>query len=201
MKYGKLTFIKEQYRKKYSNRAVTKFAMFRCDCGNEKVINLSNVRRGLVKSCGCITKTRNGMSKTKLYQCYQHIKHRCYNPNDINYKNYGGRGILMFETWRDDFGSFYTWALNNGYKDGLTIDRVDVNGNYEPSNCKWSTMKEQQNNRTNNRIVEFKGVKKTITAWAEQYGMSYRNLHYRLKSGYTIQEALETKGRLPRSIR
>lgn len=191
MKYGKLTFIKEEYRKKYSNGAVTKFAMFRCDCGTDKVINLSNVRRGLVKSCGCIVATQKGLSKTSLYKCYKHIRHRCLNPKDVNYKNYGLRGITICQEWLDDFSAFYAWATKNGYKEGLTIDRIDVNGNYEPSNCKWSTMKEQQNNRTNNRIIEFKGEKKTITAWAEQYGMSYRNLHYRLKNGYSIKDALE----------
>lgn len=120
---------------------------------------------------------------------------------DVNYANYGGRGITICNDWINDFNSFQAWALANGYKETLTLDRIDVNGNYEPNNCRWSTMKIQQNNRTNNRVIEFNGQRKTITQWAEEYGMSYRNLYYRLSNGYTIKDALEKQGRLSRCKR
>ena len=87
--------------------------------------------------------------------------------------------------------SFYNWSMANGYANDLTIDRIDVNGNYEPSNCRWVNMAVQQNNRSNNRILEYKGQKKTITEWAKYCGLSYRNLYYRLNNGYTIEEAIE----------
>lgn len=190
-KYGKLTIIGLDHQKTYANGSVVNFVKCKCDCGNEKIINYSNIKRGLVKSCGCITKTANGMSKTRIYQIYRHLKNRCYSQKDINYKNYGGRGIKVCQEWKDNFMNFYNWAINNGYQENLTIDRIDVNGNYEPNNCRWVNMRTQQNNRTNNRILEYKGQKKTITEWANYCGLSYRNLHYRLNNGYTIEQAIE----------
>lgn len=190
-KYGKLTIIGLDNQKTYSNGYVVDFVRCRCDCGNEKVINYDNIKRGLVKSCGCISKTANGMSKTRLYQTYRHLINRCYCEKDINYKNYGGRGITVCQEWQNDFMNFYNWAMTNGYTDKLTIDRIDVNGNYCPKNCRWVNMKTQQNNRSNNRILEYKGQKKTITEWANYCGLSYRNLYYRLKNGYTIEQAIE----------
>lgn len=190
-KYGKLTIIGLDHQKTYSNGYVVDFVRCRCDCGNEKVINYDNIKRGLVKSCGCITKTANRLSKTRLYQTYRHLINRCYCKKDINYKNYGGRGITVCQEWQNDFMNFYNWAMANGYTDKLTIDRIDVNGNYEPTNCRWVTMKIQQNNRSNNRILEYKGQKKTITEWANYCGLSYRNLYYRLNNGYTVEQAIE----------
>ena len=190
-KYGKLTILKEDHKKKYKNGTIFSYVLCRCDCGKEKVINYNNIKRGLVKSCGCLTKTKNGLSGTRIGKCYHGIMQRCYNKKDINYKNYGGRGIKMCKEWVDNFMSFYNWAKKSGYKDGLTIDRINPNGDYCPENCRWATIKEQQNNRTNNRILEYKGQKRTITAWANFCGLSYRNLHYRLKNGYSIEEAIE----------
>lgn len=190
-KYGKLTIICIDHQKTYSNGYTVDFVKCKCDCGNEKVINYNNLKRGLVKSCGCITRTANGLSKTRLYKIYRHLINRCNYKKDINYKNYGGRGITVYQDWQDDFMNFYNWALENGYQDNLTIDRIDVNGNYEPTNCRWVTMKIQQNNRSNNRILEYKGQKKTITEWANYCGLSYRNLYYRLNNGYTVEQAIE----------
>lgn len=190
MKYGKLTVLGVEYSKKYKNGTIIDFVKCKCDCGNEKIINFNNLKRGLVKSCGCIVKTAHGLSKTRLYQTYRHLINRCYRVNDINYKNYGGRNIIVCTEWKNDFIIFYNWAISNGYKDNLTIDRIDVNGNYEPKNCRWVTMKEQENNRTNNRFITYKNETHTITEWAEKYNITYRNLYYRLKNGYSIEEAL-----------
>ena len=185
-KYGHLTILKfVGYRNGH------RYAECQCDCGNKKIICYSNIKRGLTKSCGCKVKTANGLSKTRLYQIYKHIKHRCFDKKDIGYKNYGGRGITMCDTWAKDYMAFYSWAISTGYNDNLTIDRINSNGNYCPENCRWATMQEQQNNRTNNRVLEYKGQKKTITAWAKFCGLSYRNLHYRLKNGYSIEQAIE----------
>ena len=131
------------------------------------------------------------MSKTRIYQIYRHLINRCYREKDISYKNYGNKGIIVCDEWKNDFMSFYNWSMANGYANDLTIDRIDVNGNYEPSNCRWVNMEVQQNNRSNNRILEYKGQKKTITEWAKYCGLSYRNLYYRLNNGYTIEEAIE----------
>ena len=125
---------------------------------------------------------------------------RCYRVADISYKNYGGRGITVCKEWKNDFMAFYNWSISNGYKEGLTIDRINTNGNYEPSNCRWVSMKVQQNNRSNNRILEYKGQKKTITEWARICGLSYRNLHYRLKNGYSIEQAIEKPKRCLKKV-
>ena len=108
------------------------------------------------------------------------MKQRCYNENGERYKDYGGRGIRVCQEWLDGFINFYNWAMANGYRDNLTLDRKDANGNYEPSNCRWVTYKEQANNRRNNIVLSYKGEKKTLGEWAEEVGMEYDTLHARI---------------------
>lgn len=126
---------------------------FRCDCGKEKTVLKYNVTSGKSTNCGCMQyisrkgNIKHGKRHTRLYNIYCGMKERCYNQKSSNYSYYGGRGITICNEWNDDFMSFYNWAMVNGYDDGLSIDRIDVNGNYEPSNCRWVTMKEQSNNR------------------------------------------------------
>jgi hypothetical protein len=99
------------------------------------------------------------------------MKKRCYNPRDKRFVNYGGRGITVCDEWKDDFGAFQKWATDNGYKENLTIDRVNVNGNYCPENCRWATMTQQQRNTTRNRFITAFGETKTMAEWAEQSGI------------------------------
>lgn len=126
---------------------------FRCDCGKEKTVLKYNVTSGKSTNCGCMQyvnrkgNIKHGKRHTRLYNIYCGMKERCYNQKSSNYSYYGGRGVKICNEWNDDFMSFYNWAMVNGYDDGLSIDRIDVNGNYEPSNCRWVTMKEQSNNR------------------------------------------------------
>jgi len=130
--------------------------------------------------------------KSRLYHIWEDMKNRCYNPKNRRFKDYGGRGITVCQEWKDDYKCFYDWAMAHGYADDLTIDRDDVNGNYEPGNCKWATQKEQGNNRTNNRIIEYNGDSKTLTEWADFFGFEIHVIKNRLKRNWTVERAFTT---------
>ncbi len=125
-----------------------------CDCGNNIVVSGNNLRKGQTKSCGCIAKELNktksithGDSYTKLYHVWSQMIQRCTNPKQKKYPIYGGRGITVCEEWKRSYTAFRDWAIMAGYVEGLSIDRIDVNGNYEPSNCRWATRSEQEANK------------------------------------------------------
>ena len=152
-----------------------------CDCGNVKVIRADALVSGCTVSCGCkkreqdrLNLTANHshkMSGTRLYNIWSGLKGRCNNPNDPRYDRYGGRGISVCDEWNTSFQSFYDWAINNGYSDDLTIDRIDNDGNYEPTKCKWSTNKEQCNNRVTNINIKIGNTTKTLTEWCEIFNV------------------------------
>lgn len=161
-----------------------------CDCGNTKVVSSNNLRRGLIISCGCYhdenikhINVTHGHSKTRLYKIWQGIKRRCYNSNEIRFKNYGGKGIKMAKEWKDNFTIFEEWALNNGYEDNLTIDRIDLSKDYEPNNCRWTTIEQQANNKSNNVFIEINGESHTLGEWAKIAGISYKTICTRYYRG------------------
>lgn len=150
IRFGRLTVIS------YGGKIGTNAAWIcKCDCGNiTKPIYGSSLRCGRTKSCGCIHReglihrnTTHGKYSSKLYGVWNCMKQRCNNPKNNRFHDYGGRGITVCNEWKDDFQAFHDWAMSNGYAEGLSIDRIDVNGNYEPSNCRWVTMLEQRHNR------------------------------------------------------
>lgn len=159
-RFGHLTVICET-EKPIHVKDQHKWFLCKCDCGNEKAISRSSIGFS-VTSCGCMknaSKPRThgfASHKTydKLYHTWTSIKYRCNNPKCKDYKNYGGRGIKMCDEWANDFLTFRTWCLENGFASDLTIDRIDVNGNYEPSNCRWVTVAEQNRNKTTTKRKE-----------------------------------------------
>lgn len=117
---------------------------------------------------------------------------RCNNLNQSEYKNYGGRGITVCDEWLHDFQAFYDWAMANGYDDSLTIDRIDNDGNYSPSNCRWATRKEQANNKSNNVLLAYCGITKTVAEWSEIQKIPARVINWRIKHKWSVEKALKT---------
>lgn len=189
-KYGRLTAIKFNHQDKNAN----KYWLFRCSCGNEKVILVVSVKNGNTRSCGCLRKERataHGMAGTRTYDIWAGMKERCNNKQKKEYKHYGGRGIKVCNHWN---------KFENFYKDmgkapeHMSIDRINNNGNYEPNNCRWATGIEQANNRRSNHLLTYKGKTQTITQWAGEIGINKITLSGRINSlNWTVERALTTK--------
>ena len=171
-----------------------------CDCGNKKVIIGKNITNGKSLSCGCIQRelliknfTKHGASskKERLYVIWKNMKSRCFNSSNPSYDRYGGRGITVCEDWKNNYISFRDWAINNGYKDDLTIDRIDNNGNYEPTNCRWATIKEQSRNRNTNVFVEYNGKIFVVKDFAKIIGIDRHTLSKKINEGVSVEEIIK----------
>jgi hypothetical protein len=199
-KFGRLTVLKldESIVNKKHKRYVCK-----CDCGNTKSITAEHLKDGHIKSCGCFKlekclsnipntywQKKHGMSMHKLFDIYSGMKQRCYNKNNHAYKNYGGRGIKVCDEWVNNSKMFFEWALSSGYSNSLSIDRIDNDGNYEPSNCRWSSHKFQTRNRRITWNATIDSVTKPIAEWCEIYGLNYGTFNSRYRKGESVEQAL-----------
>lgn len=201
-RFGKLVAI-EPHHQDINN---TWFWSCKCDCGNEKIVNGITLRKGECKSCGCLrfsilsilqlqgTSTIDFSEEDSLtlYKIFQGMKYRCYSPGDGSYKDYGKRGITICKEWLEDPNNFIKWSLNNNYKKGLQIDRIDNDGPYSPENCRWVTHKENCNNTRRNKYITFEGETITLSQWADKVNISRKVILWRLNHGWTIEKALTT---------
>lgn len=196
-KFHRLTVIKRLENKIYKNGSQKARWLCKCECGKESIVASESLTGNHIKSCGCLkletlkkVNTKHGGKHTRLYRTWIGIKTRCYNKNEYSYKDYGGRGIIVCDEWVNDFQAFHDWAIENGYDDNLTIDRIDVNGNYEPINCRWADKNTQMNNTTRSHYLEYNGETHTIAEWSKIKGLKYSTFFYRIKRGWSIEKAL-----------
>lgn len=165
-----------------------------CECGNITYAVGSDLKNGKVKSCGCIQK-KHGLSKHRLYGIFGMMKERCFNPNNISYPHYGAKGITIYKEWLEDFSSFYNWSINNGYREGLEIDRINSQHSYNPDNCRWVTHSVQSRNqklRKDNKSG-YRGVKwnKTVNKWNVTIDVNKKRIDLGLYND--IKEAAEVR--------
>ena len=212
LRFGRLTVVSYSHKtKRKTRKGFDHYYNCKCDCDNNCLVERSSLKFGNTKSCGCVkteklikrnseTARYNGESRSKyarLLRIHRSMCRRCYNESDESYMHYGGRGIKVCDEWLNDYFSFRNWSINNGYSDNLSIDRIDVNGNYEPSNCRWATDKEQGNNKRNNKMIEYKGEVKTLSEWCDELDIEYFRTKARLNTCHmTPEQAFE----LPKQI-
>ncbi len=190
-KFGRLTVIKEAEKIDSNARWVCL-----CECGNTVIAITAKLKNGHVKSCGCyrrdipsLRKKTHGETKTRLYQTWCHMKQRCYYKKTLNFERWGGRGITVCPQWKNSYEAFRDWALSNGYKDGLSIDRIDNDKGYSPDNCRFATRIEQCRNKSTNFF--YKG--KTLAQWSEETGISQKLISYRKnKAKWDMEKVLHT---------
>lgn len=196
-KYGLLTVVEELMRVKRQ-----RMVLVQCDCSNRTMVSLSNLESGNTKSCGCLAKKivselskKHGLSGHLLYGVWGNIKTRCYNKNLEIYTDYGGRGIKMCDEWHYDFVCFYNWCISNGWQKGLSVERINNDGNYEPGNCKMGTPPMQNRNKRNNIYLEYEGKSMCVADWAKELGIGLTTITQRLNMNLDIDQVLY-KGRL-----
>lgn len=194
-RFGRLTVINFSF-----NKSRKSYWKCKCDCGNIKIVEEYKLKSGHTKSCGCLSKEnlkklmknsiKHNLTDTRIYRTWQNMKNRCYNKKVKSYKNYGGRGIKVCEEWKNNFMSFYNWAINNGYKEDLTIDRINNNGNYEPNNCRWITKEEQANNKRNNHFLTYQNQTLTINQWSKKLNIPRETIKTRINNNLEINKIL-----------
>lgn len=204
-KYGRLTVISEAEYHKSVGGSKKRMVLCQCECGNIKPVLVSSLISGSTKSCGCLLKEvskakqiKHGDGHSRLNCVWTNMKQRCYNPKRSDFEKYGQRGITVCDEWKNNYAAFRDWAIANGYdpkakRGQCTIERIDVNGNYEPSNCRIATQKDQCNNLRKNLLIEINGRKQTLKQWADESGLDESKIRYRYHHGYTGNDLISNK--------
>lgn len=193
MKFDYLTVI-ERLPSVLSAGKLKTMWLCQCACGKMHPVSASSLTTGTTVSCGCKKRKHGYSHKERLYEIWLNMRRRCNDPTNKRYLHYGGKGVRTCEEW-NDYSNFRTWALKNGYSDCLTIDRINNSGNYEPSNCRWATPKEQENNMSRNRVLEYKGTLHTMSEWADVLGMSYGTINHRVQRNWSMDRIVNTPQR------
>lgn len=192
--FGRLTVVKKEAVSK--DRHIVWGCV--CQCGNSVSVPSNRLTTGNTKSCGCLvrdmkTGTKHGGCGTRLYRIWHTMRARCKYDSHIESANYKQRNIAVCHDWNNSFENFRRWAIDAGYKETLTLDRIDVNGNYEPQNCRWVSYKTQNNNKRNNRVLTINGESKTVTQWSEISGVNRYTIYKRLNRGVNPEAAVFDK--------
>ena len=194
-RFGRLVVI-ERFLNSKSGKAKWRC---KCDCGNETIVFSTSLVRGLTHSCGCLNRevtmerfSTHRQSESRLYETWSGMKKRCYNPNSKSFSAYGGRGISICEEWLSNFANFKEWAENNGYDDSLTLDRINNDGDYTPTNCRWVTPREQALNTSRNHMVAIDGITKPRNEWSRLHGVNPKTVRDRLVRGWAYERAIKT---------
>lgn len=184
-KFGKLTVLEQSKLKRPNGATIYKCL---CDCGNISYVDVYSLQNGNTKSCGCLTKSQGGKTtiNKRLHHCWCDMKSRCYNKDNKAYNRYGGRGIKVYDEWLNDFQAFYDWSITNDYNDNLTLDRINVDGNYEPNNCRWVDWDTQRNNKSTTIKIVFNGKEQSLSQWCRHFGLKYQTMYSRLKKGIDV---------------
>lgn len=200
-KFGNLTVLKYSHKEtkffRGQKHGYLYYYICQCDCGNICIKLRKTLICGDTLHCGCKTSEnigngnrKHGMFGTRIYNTWAHIKQRCTNPKNASYIYYGAKGIKVCDEWQE-FEPFYKWSMEHGYNENLTIDRIDVNGNYEPSNCRWATIDQQNNNKSDTRLYTMDNKTQCIKKWSEEYNICYSSLQNRLSKGIDIKTAIQ----------
>jgi len=193
--FGKLAFVRAEGSVVGRNGRKEHRSLFKCECGKEKSMVTFRVVSGASRSCGCVNKgDGHGLSGTKIYLVWNGMKTRCSNPNKEGSQHYFDRGIKVCDEWVQSFSAFHLWAIASGYREGLQLDRINNNGNYEPENCRWVTPAVNSNNRRDNRWVEHNGDKLPLGEAVTKYGggVNYDMVYSRIRKGWSFSDAVST---------
>lgn len=187
-RFNMLTIVSYKKKGKYN----VNYFVCKCDCGNTTEIRANHILNDNQISCGCIKrKYKDSKIGTVIYDTWNRMMHRCYNINNQKYPRYGARGITICDEWKNSYDEFYKWSINNGFQLGLSIDRINNDGNYEPSNCRWTTRKQQMRNTSRNRLITYQNETHSLAEWCEILNINYSTANVRLFRGKPLDKVFK----------